>query len=582
MQIEINGVLAELGNSIPAITKKSVDIENPSNRFVDFSSRFDLPDTQINRQIFESPFGIGTNNRSFDKLYDVLIRDVYQIFKGKGFLDQASKDVFSFQVVDDSKQVFDALDIELKKISWDDKDTVLSETAINAFDALDSDNCWFWGKACYHEAALQINTDQTTGSNRCKYSRPAFYVQGLLKRAVTQAGYALTVPAPDLAFSACHDSFFFTSYQKTLNATYNPAGTLALTGLNTNDFAHSTLTVASGSIGIGTHKTIFRLRGRVVSSAPVSLVFTATDDLDPTKVTESKVVLNGTQDIDFSTSEFKSDDGFTVTISFVGTGSVVFTNCLLYTILNDKEEDLSTNPWINYRIKAYDNLPELTYLDLFRLICVTSNQLPQVSGLKKTFEFLSLATLNKMNSVDWSDKFVVNSETITSDFERLAQQNKLGYENDLTVNPELGSEYFYTDNEKLQAEGDYIVLKFSASVDVVIGSNEVAHVKVYNDTTRIPDQSLSIRLFSASGSLLSFAPVDWKALKSDYYENWFNSLYRVRILNVQVNISKLDFLSWTPNQLVYIDHFKTTFIVLELSNFVSGQLTNAKLLSYGR
>jgi hypothetical protein len=260
----------------------------------------------------------------------------------------------------------------------------------------------------------------------------------------------------------------------------------------------------------------------------------------------------------------------------------VFTNCLLYTILNDKEEDLSTNPWINYRIKAYDNLPELTYLDLFRLICVTSNQLPQVSGLKKTFEFLSLATLNKMNSVDWSDKFVVNSETITSDFERLAQQNKLGYENDLTVNPELGSEYFYTDNEKLQAEGDYIVLKFGASVDVVIGSNEVAHVKVYNDTTRIPDQSLSIRLFSASGSLLSFAPVDWKALKSDYYENWFNSLYRVRILNVQVNISKLDFLSWTPNQLVYIDHFKTTFIVLELSNFVSGQLTNAKLLSYGR
>lgn len=582
MQIEINGILAELGNSNPAITKQSLDVENPSSRFIDFSNRFDLPDTQINRQIFESPKGIGTNNRSFDKLYDVFIRDVFHLFQGKGFLDKSSKETFSFQIVDDSKLIFDALNIELKKISWDDKDTVLTESAINALDAIDLTTCWFWGKACYHENALLINTDQTTGSARCKYSRPAFYVQGLLKRAVEQNGYTFIAPLPDLAFSSCHDNFFFTSYQKTLSTTYNPAGTLALSGLNTNDFAHSSLTVASTSINIGTHKTIFRLRGNITSSAPIYLVFIATDNTDPTKVTESKVLLTGTQDVDFSTSEFKSTNGFTVTINFVGTGSVVFTNCLLYTILNDKEEDLSTNPWLNYKIKAYDNLPELTYLDLFRLICVTSNQVPDVSALKKEFDFLSMANLNKMNSVDWSDKFVINSETITSDFSKLAQRNKLAYENDATVNPDLGTEYFLTDNERLATDGEYIILKFGASTDVTINSNDVAHLKVYNDTTRIPDQSLSIRLFGVATDKLQFGLVDWKYLKTQYYSTWFNSLFRVRLIDADFNISKLDFLKWHPKQLVYIDYFKTTFVVLEIKNFISGKLTGIKLLGYGR
>ncbi len=581
MEIEINGVMAELGNSVAAVTRKSIEINNPSARFIDFTNRFELPDTQINRQIFESPNGIGTNNRSFDKLYDVVIWDSFQIFKGKGFLDSSTKDSFNFQIVDSSKDLFNALDVRLDSISWDDKDTLLTTAQIDALDALDITTCWFWGKLCLHERALQINTDQTTGDARCKYSRPSFYVQGLLNRAVTLTGYTLTSPLPDLAFSSFHENFFFTSYQKTLSSTYNPAGTLAMSALNTNDFSHSDLTVGSTTINIGTVKTKFRLRGSITSNAAIDIIIRAIDNADGTKVSESKLQLvSGVQQVDFSSSEFQSATGYTIDIRFVGTGQVI-TDCLLYTLISDKDRDLSANPFLGYKIKAFDNLPDLTYLDLLRLICVVSNKFPVINNLSKTISFGSFSTLNKINAVDWSDKFIIGSEKTSANFSGLFQKNWLKYENDLTVNPQLGWSYFNTDNESLEKEGDYISLKFAASNDVTINSNSISHIKVYSDTTRIENQTIKIRLFDCSGSLLRFAPISWEQLTS-YYANYFNSLYRVRAVDCEFNLNKLDVIGWTEDQLVYVDYYKSTFLVLEISNFISGKLTSVKLLNYGR
>jgi len=583
MEITINGVRAELGNSYPAISKKSFDIENPSARFIDITNEFQLPDTQINREIFGSPQAIGSNNRSFDKLYDVVISDVFQIFRGKGYLDSTSKDVFSLQVIDPSKDLFNSLDILLNKISWDDLDIYLDQTNINALDTIDIDSCWFWGKACLHEDALQVNTDQTTGDARCKYSRPSFYVQGLLNRALTQNGYTFTSIGTDLAFSPWHQDFFFTSYQKTLSATYSPSGSLALTGLTTNDFAHSDLTVATGSINIGTKRTKFRLRGNFESDATISIIFRATDNVDATKITESKLTLGATsQDVDFETSEFQSDNGMTVDIRFVGTGSVDANSVLLYTLLSDKYEDLSTNPWLDYMIKAYDNLPELTYLDLYRLICITSNQYHIIDTYSKTFTFGEFSSLNKINAKDWSDKFVINSENITSNFSNLYQKNYLKYDNDIYVNSQLGESYFLTDNERLEAEGDYIKLAFGASNDVTINSNDIAHIPVYDDTTRIADQEINIRLFAAEDSRIIFDPISWENISSDKYANYFNSLYRIRYIECNIDLKKLDILQWNEGDLIYIDYFKTMFIVLEINNFIPGTLTNVKLLAYGR
>lgn len=582
MDLFINGIKSELGDSEPSITKKSIDIDNPSDRFLDISNRFDMPDVQINRQIFESPNGIGTNNRSFNKLYNVELIDLFKIFEGQGFLDSARKDKLSFQLVDKSKELFKSLEIKLRDIAWDDKDTLLTTAQIDALDSLDIDNCWFWGKSCLHEQALQVNTDQTTGDARTKYSRPSFYVQGLLKRAITNQGYTFTAPTPDLAFSSYHKDFYFTSYQKTIDTTYNVSGSLAISGLDTNDFEHSDLTVTSTTINIGTKKTAFRVRGSVTTTAQLTLIIKATDNSDGTKISESKTILPTDGVIDFITTEFQSDNGNTISLRIEGTGDATFDDVLLYTLIKDDTEDLSTNPFLGYKIKAHDNLPDLTYKDLFRLICLVYNKYQKVDSFNKTFEFDTFSDLNKLNVKDWSEKYVINSDNTTGKYKGLAQKNFLKYNNDLTVNRELGWSSFLTDNESLQAEKDYITLNFGGSVDVEVNGNDIAQVNIYNDTTRIADQEINIRLFEVDSDKLQFEPLKWENLSENYYKNWFNSLNNIRQINCEIFLKKLDFISWQEKDLIYIDEFKSTFIVLELSNFMSNKPTKAKLLRYGR
>lgn len=579
MEVKVNGQLIELGGSMPAITKKSIDVQNPTARFLDITNSFVLPYNNINGEIFEHPAQVGGDGRGLDKSYDVTIFDLFEMFRGKGYLTKVTKDSIHLQCTDNSKELFNALTANINSIPFDNEDTELTQTAIDALDTYDETTCWFWGKLCLHEDALTINSDETTGDNRALYSRPSFNLQAFLKAAIEAEGYTYTGSNLQLAFSGWHNDFFFTSYQKTLSSTYNPAGTVALSGLDTNDFEHADITANSTDIEIGSAKTMFRVRGSITSDAIVEMIIRATDDVDGTKTTESVLIIGiGTNDYDFTTSEFQSDNDITIDIRLVGTGEVIFNDVLLYTIHSDKDFDLSTNPFLDYRIKAYDNLPELTYLDLFKIVSTLANEYHIVDTYNKAFSFGSLANLNKLNAVDWSDKFIIGTETIEDTFKGLAQKNWLKYDNDITVFKELGWSYFTTDNEKLEAEKDYITMNFGASND----ANDKGHVKIYNDTTRIVDQEIMPRIFSVDGSSLVFEPLKWSNLKANYYENWFNTLYRIRAVNAQFNLSKLDVLKWTEKQLVYIDYFKTTFIVLEISNFIPGRKTTCKLLAYGR
>lgn len=583
MEVKVNGELIELGNSMPAISKKSIDINNPSQRFIDVTNKFQLPNTNGNREKFEHPYKIGSNSRAMNKAYDVTIFDVFQLFAGKGFVNGVEDRNISLQVQESSIDLFKALEVKLNQISWDDLDTELTTSEIDALDTIDNSNCWFWGKLCLHENALKINTDQTTGDARCKYSRPSLNVQALLKRAIENENYTYTASNVQIAISPWHENFFFTSYQKTFSSVnYNPSGTLAISGLGTNDFEHADLTVTSTTIAIGTAKTKFRLRGTITSDVIINLIIRATDDLDGTKVTESKLILGiGSQEVDFTSAEFQSDDGITVDIYLSGTGSVTI-NGLLYTLLSDKDFDLSTNFFLDYKIKVYDNLPDLSYIDLFKLLCVIGNQYQIVDARNKTFEFGSLANLNKLNAENWSSKFIRKSEKIVSSYPGLFQKNWLKYQNDLTVFKELGWSYFETDNESLQKEGDYIKINFGASNDVTINSNDISHIKIYSDTTRIIDQDISPRIFWMSGSTLSFENLKWTNLVQNYYENWFNCLSNIRLIDAQFNLSKLDVLKWNEKQMCSIDYFNSIFVILEINNFIPKRPTTCKILRYGR
>ena len=582
MELEIDGILAELGNSVPAITRKSIDINNPSSRFVDFTNSFQLPVTGQNRKIFESPELVGSNNRSFDKLYDVVLRDLSILFQGHGFLTGVTKDNYLFQVVAKSKDLFNNLNVKLNTVNWDDKDTVLTQTSIDAQDEYDIDNCWIWGKMCCHKQPIIANTDQTTGDDRTKYSRPQFNVNSLLKRAIEAQGYTFTEPSERLAISSNHKQFFFADYQKTFNATYNPAGTLQLTGFDTYDFKEAGVTVTNTTVK-GTSKHNYRVRGNFTSTGNIYIQIYSIDQ-SGTKPIYNTIQLPASGFLDYSSSEI--DDGptgMTTTFSLVGTGTVIFEDVLIYKIVDERNEDLSTNPFLNHYIKAYDNLPDdLTYIDLYKLICVLFDKYPIVDAKNKTFSFGSLANLNKLNAVNWSEKFVEKSEQVSSNYSGLFQKNILRYTNDITVPYNHAEGSFNTDNESLEKEGDYIALQFSSTIDVIVNSNTIAQVEIYEETGRIVDREIRKRVYKIVGSTLTFDGLHWEELASTYYSDLFRSLNRVRALDVSMNLKKLDVIKWSEKQLVYIDYFESTFIVLEISNFISGRLTKIKLLNYGR
>lgn len=585
MEVIVNGRKVILGNSMPALTKRSIDIKDLSARFIDVSNRFVIPDVNENRITFESPNGLGTSSRAFEKFYDVVISDVFQIFRGKGFLSQSTHNTFSLQVVDPSKEVFKLFDKKLKELSagYDSMDTTLTATAIDALDSFDIDNVWFWGKACYHEKALRENTDQISGGGdaRCKYSRPALNLQALLKLICAEAGYSFSPPTLQLAFTANHSDFFFTSYQKTLSGDNVVAGTANVDELDTDTFEQG-VTTTDTTIDIGLTKTKFRIRGSITSTAVMTIIVRATDSIDSSKVSESQLTLqSGTFYYDFETAEFASDNDMDIELILSGTGTITFNSTLFYSLVSEKTKDLSGNPFLSYKIKAHDNLPDISFMDLFKTLCVAGNYQQDVNTFDKVFAFRSMAHLNKLLADDWSDKFIQKSETISKQTDGLFKINYLTYINDSTVRTDLGRAMFEVDNETLQESGEYLSLPFGASVDVVINSNTVAQVPCYNDTTRIVEPEPTMRLFCIATDKLQFAPISWDVLKLNYTE-LFDSLYKSRAISGEVNISKLDFLTWTPRRMCFIEYFDSTFIILGIENFIPGRATTINILKYGR
>lgn len=575
MEVTINGERAELGNSLPAISKKFFDLQNPSARFIDISNSFDLPDTDLNRRLLGSPKAVNSTGDSIHKYYDVEVFDVYKIFEGKGFINRVTDMGYSIQVVDTSKVLFDSFKKNLRELNFDSMDTALTTTQIDALDSIDLTNVWFWGKMCSHELAIKANTDQTTGDARCKYSRPCLNINALINAVVIDSGYSYAPSGLELFLNTNSKDFFFTNYQKTINTTYNVTGTLAISGLNTNDFEEDVVTTST-SIDIGTNKAAFRIRGTFTSSAVMSFIVRATDSVDTTKITVSKFVIPGSGYVDFLSAQVSSAAGIDVDFEIVGTGDVTFDG-LIYSVLSEKDADLSGNPFLGYKIKVHDNLPELTYMDLFRTMCVAGNKSHSINVLEKAFSYRDLGDVSKNNATDWSEKFIQKSETITTEIQGLSQKNYLTYSNDLTVDRDLGRSFFVSENSTLQEEGVYLSFPFGASAQVTI-EDEIAHISVYNDTGRIIDQELSMRLLYGHGDLLQFEPISWGRLK-DNYSAFFRSLNKARVVDASMYLSKLDFLSF-DFETVYVDYFKSVFWVLGIGNFIAGKQTSVKLLKY--
>ena len=440
-----------------------------------------------------------------------------------------------------------------------------------------------------HKERDVANTRFAAGNSGLKFSRPTFRIKTIIEKMFTSRNWTLNYDSTiidRLAISSNAQEFFVTSYQKTFNTSFVLAGQTTVTGIDVNDFEND-VTTSADNINISTTITAFRLRGTINADTSVKI---SVQSVGQGGITEQFdfFVDELTTDIDFTTPKIESAANNTrVFLLLEGTGNIEFIDLFYYSIIEEQDlGDLDANELIGYRVKVYDNLRDISQISLFMDTMVITNSILQPDSLNSIVNLKSLSKLSKLRAVDWSEKFEADSETISPVLSEIAKINFVEYNNDDTIDINAGRDFFETENENLKDETTYTQLDWGASIDTEINGFSIADFLVYDDAERINDINDRILFIfddddiSPVFTMARFADLNWMSLKDSFYDNWFESFRRPRVITGMANLNKLDVLGFNFLDLVFIDNFDSYFFVLEISNFVSGQLTKIKLLKF--
>jgi hypothetical protein len=586
MRLEIDGKEVDITDELIAISRAVINTENVTERKIDITNRFSLPDTNNNRDIFESGQLLASDSNGFDKTYPAKIIDQDFLFNGIAFIKEYTDRIFKVQLSEASKSLFDAMKDDINVLDFEQYDFTFNQASYDILKVRGVDNIWAWPVISMHEDNIISKSRYTAGNDGLKYSRPVLNYKKLIDSIFAAQKWSLTFSNEifdRLGLSVNHKNFFVTSYQKTL--TQIIAGNGSLTGLDVNDFEFG-VTTSNTDIDIGNTKTAFRLRGNITATSLYTIKITSTYGAET--LTEELKVEPGTNAVDFKTKAFEGNTGTnSVAISVEGTGQITFDDTLLYTIISEKDlAPLSGNPLLGYRVKVHDNLPDLTQKEVFRNLLLMTNAVIIPDSLSKVITLKSLNKLNKNNAYDWSDKFEKGSQFVINRPGDLSQVNELTYDNDDSVFPSLGKDSFPVDNESLDKVGTFIELDYGASNQVILNTFNTAEFSIYNDDERNDDINIRIVYLYDNDditpvfSIGRFTPLDWRSLKELYYTNWLESHRRYRMVEGLFDLKKLDVLSFDFLKLVYIDELKSSFFVYEIEDFVPGRLTKLNMLKF--
>lgn len=588
-KLEVNGKEVDLSNQIIALTRQVINPEEPTTRLIGISNKFQLPITQNNKEIFNFPFILNSNSLSLDKTYPAKYIDQTPIFDGVAFVRKYDVNTFDLQLADSSKDLFDNLKSGIKKLNFDDQDIIFNQTNYDVLKFPSSSRLWVWPIVSMHEDRTVDKSRFAPGNDGLKYSRPMFSLNYMLNKLVQNQNWTFGNDqdlTENVCFSSNHDKFYVTSYQKIISEALNLSGPENLTGLDAIDFNKGNI-LTSTTINIGATKTKFRLRGKVEAAGLTKIQIKGTESVTLKETVQEFLISSDQTEIDFTSKDFSSSaNSITVQIIIDGTGNFEFKDLLLYTIIEEESfGDLSTNPLIDYKVKAYDNLLKVSQLDLFKLAAILTNSIYEPDSFTRNINIKSLNNLSKLNAFDWSDKYDQKSETIENVLTKYGQSNELVYDNDDTIDAAVGKDTFPVFNESFDDVKEYIKIPFGATNDIELSGFTVGDFDIYNDTERENKLNPRILYFydntePADYTIGRFSELDWRSLKANYYQSWFDSLYRTRVIEGLADLNKLDVLGFDFTKLIYIEYFKSYFFCLSIENYVPGKATKIKLLKF--
>jgi hypothetical protein len=589
-RLELDNEAVELGNNVIALTKQAYAFDNPEFRYLDISNRINLPQTQVNRLRTKNPNLLGGTNRPFESTGSARYFNDTILFNGAYIVDESTGEQASVQLIDSAKIFFEKLRESIRNLSLDTYDFTFNVTSYESLKDF-SNSVWVWPVISMHidkSEAKTLDPDAGTILNsHLRYSRPFFSVKRLIELIFENENWSLnyeSILLDGLVFSSNHDKFYLQSYNKTVDKIITTTGNLGdySTDVNFNNgvsVAASTFTIDN------TIDTIIRVRGNIVATGD----FTITLNYDSGKTVQNFFISETDTEINISSTDLKDGATGVITITVTGSGTLTFDNCLLYTLIDENNlGDLSTDPIIGYNVATYDNIQNLSKIELFKVCYTLLNGYLTTDTLRQEVNLNLLNKLSKLNAINWSNKFISDREKlpkISDNFGNFSKVNYFSYSNDETVNEFYGRGRFDIDNNKLEKEGNWIEIAFSASYDTTLYGYDLAVMEKYADTIKAND--LNIRLLYAyrpSGqdyTIARFQDLHGQRILDNYYFDLIESFKRLRYVeNAKFDLRKGDFLGVDFSKLVYIKYYNSYFYILNVENFVTGRETNCNLLKF--
>lgn len=581
-------------------TRQSYNFKNGINdRYLGRSNQFTLPRTQTNIQILGRPSVLGSNNRPFEKQFLARIEDGTIILSGIAIIEESNSD-YKVQIIENSKLFFENVDEKLNQLDFESYDFTYNTTNYNILKVPTS-SVWLWSGHSAHENKKSDKTVlDPNDSKKITYTRPWFNSRSIMEAIFLKQGWVFENISPFDEFEAAiissnHERFYVTSYQKTLSTTVSPSGTpTLLTGLNTNDFENN-VTTASTTITLDDTKTIFRLRGNVSCTSNIVITFKGLSTPSGTDEQNQSFLIPAESDsVDITTNTFStSETSNVISIEISGTGAITFDDTLLYTLIEESDLGaISANNLVGYRVKAHDNLPDMTQKELIKNFFVMFGAAFNTDSFSKKLNVFGFDKFNSLNSYNWSNKFIRDTETITSINGAYAQTNYLAYDNDDLTFETVGRSSFRIQNDNIQLSTTLTNLKFSASNEVVISNGSdytFLDMPVYGSDPDNPGQDIRVatagirigQYYKDVGdtfTITQFAGLKWDELGLKYYSRLIPSLQRARFVSAFFDLSRLDVIGHNFEKCVFIEALGGYYLVLNIGDYQPGQPTECNLL----
>ena len=422
-----------------------------------------------------------------------------------------------------------------------------------------------------------MHQDKTLANNilsgNLAYSRPYFSVKRLIEKIFSTNGwiYQLGVNADlfDELIISANNEFLFTSFEKAFSTTL----TTGDIDLSTPDFLQGDTVLPVNQLNL-TYNSKLRFRGNVFADNDFVLTFTVTG----TKPQVQKFIINqGSNDYDFTTNEFTGGDA--VVINLTGTGNIDLNNVLIYTVIDENDFGaMSLANFTGYKVKTYDNIPDITQKDLFKNCLVKIGGFFSTENFRKRMTINTIKSLSKLSAIDWTSKLIEDTEE-NEPLEGYGKINYFSYDNSKEKPSNLGRGTFLIDNETLPNTKPIYKSIFAASQEVVITDTMIDN-DVYDDTERFGEINTLIGYYEnvLTYTVARFENLTGNNILTNYYSNFIKSIQRGEVTTSNFNLNKSDFFLFDFTKLVYLQQKKSIFYILEINDYIENEPTEILLL----